>query len=120
MGCAMNMPPAERCFEKAIRVAHQKAAALAMQEPTAAISATTNWHGITLNALSNKTRDPDDLVKLAELYERFVLWIRPGPWWPAPCNSTHVALARLVRARLERLAGRLDEAENNLRLAGAN
>jgi Tfp pilus assembly protein PilF len=121
MGAAYGMrydyAAAERCFEKAIRVAPSRSNALIM--------AGTQCRGFDRyemardyleRAAKEPGASPDTYVKLAEMYERFrllegacdlvdrALHLSPGN-----------ALAALVRARLDRLSGRKEEAERRLR-----
>jgi Tfp pilus assembly protein PilF len=108
---------AERCFEKAFRLAPQKAEMLAL-----AGTHCRNFgrYEMAKRYFERATEQPeataDTFVKLAEICERFrlrdearilverALRLEPG-----------CALARLVQARLERLAGHLAEAERILR-----
>jgi len=107
---------AERCFERAAQLAPLKSEALAM--------AGLHCRGFSRyemarhyfeRAIQEKSASPDTFAKLAELYERFR--------FPQEASSlvnralemdAHCALALLVRARLDRLAGRLEDAEKVL------
>jgi tetratricopeptide (TPR) repeat protein len=104
---------AEECFEKAARIAPRKSEALAMagvhcrgfnHYPMAR-------HYFEL-AIAEKDASPDALVKLAELYERFRFLNEAADLVNRALQmDSGLVLALLVRARLERLAGRLTEAE---------
>jgi Tfp pilus assembly protein PilF len=121
MGAAYGMryeyAEAERCFDKAVRVAPNRNNALIM--------AGTQCRGFDRyemartyfeRAVKEPGVSPDTYVKLAEIYERFHLLDeacdlvdRALRWDPSN------ALASLVRARLDRLSGRREEAERRLR-----
>lgn len=108
---------AESCFEKAVRVAPDRHQALVM----AAIKCRAfNRYEMARHYLERAAREsratPDTYVKLAEIYERFRLL-------EEACDLVERALrmdpasilAALVHARLDRLSGRLAEAEGRLR-----
>src|SRR5207247_8412173 len=96
---------AERCFEKAIRVAPKRTEALAM--------AGVHCRGFTHypmarqyfeRAIREKDATPDTLVKLAELYERFRFVTEASELVARALEmEPDCALALLVRARLARL-----------------
>ncbi len=108
---------AERCFEKAVRVAPKKSDVLAM--------AGVHSRGFMRyemardyfeRAIKEKDATPDTFVKLAELYERFRFLNEADQLVERALQlDRDCALAILVRARLDRLAGRLTEAEKLLR-----
>ena len=116
-GNNFNYPAAERSFEKAIRLAPKKTEALAGAALRAhsfgnhKMAAHYYWQ-----AAERKDVSPDALVALAEISERqrkteeavqlIDRALRLKPTLPS---------ALLVRARLERLAGRLAEAEQILK-----
>jgi Tfp pilus assembly protein PilF len=116
-GMRYDYTAAERYFEMAVRVAPQKTDALAM-----AGLHSRNFSRYDMakhyfeRAIQEKGVSPDTFVKLAELYERFRLpedaarLIDRALQLDGDC-----ALALLVRARLDRLAGRLGEAEKLVR-----
>jgi tetratricopeptide (TPR) repeat protein len=116
-GLRYEFEAAERCFEKAIRVAPNKTEALA--------SAAENCRGFTRSELAERyfcraveqsDAAPETYVKLAEHYERLQ---RPAEARSLVERALHAepqcALASLTLARLERQAGRLHEAEQALR-----
>jgi tetratricopeptide (TPR) repeat protein len=121
MGAAYGMrydyPSAERCFEKAFRVASNKDKALVM--------AGTQCRGFDRyemardyfeRAIKEPKASPDTYVKLAEIYERFRLLEEAGSLVDKALTlDPACALATLVRARLDRLSGRTEEAERRLR-----
>jgi len=116
-GLCFDYAAAEQCFERAIRVAPRKTEAL-----TAAGMGSRDFRNPELaeryfrRAAEQKDSTSETLVHLAELYER----VRRVPDAAGlieralqldPASAT----ARLARARLERQAGRLEEAEKLLR-----
>ncbi len=108
---------AERCFEKAVRVAPQKAEALAMAGVHCrAFTRYDLARHYFERAIEDKQASPDTFVKLAELYERFRFpkeasqLVNRALQMDGDCS-----LALLVRARLDRLAGQLAEAERLIR-----
>lgn len=121
MGAAYGMrydyAAAERCFEKAVRVAPSKAKALIM--------AGTQCRGFDRyemaktyfeRAVKEPQPSPDTYVKLAEIYERFRLLEDAAALVDrALLLDPECALASLVRARLDRLNGKTEEAERRLR-----
>ena len=121
MGAAYGMryeyAEAERCFDKAIRVAPSRNNALIM--------AGTQCRGFDRyemarnyfeRAVKEPGAAPDTFVKLAEIYERFHLLDEAcGLVDRALRMDSANALASLVRARLDRLSGRGEEAERRLR-----
>jgi tetratricopeptide (TPR) repeat protein len=121
MGAAYGMrydyASAERCFEKAIRVSPRREDVLIM--------AGTHCRGFNRyemarhyfeRAVGEPGASSDTYVKLAEMYERFRLVDEAcGLVDRALRLDPACALASLVRARLDRLSGRLEEAEGRLR-----
>jgi Tfp pilus assembly protein PilF len=108
---------AERCLEKAVRVAPKRSEALIM-----AGTHCRNFNQYEMarrffeRAVEQPGTAPDTLIKLAELYERLRLLNDAGKLVDRALQlDGHCALAVLVRARLERLAGRLVEAEKLVR-----
>jgi len=116
-GMRYDYATATRCFEKAVRVAPRKAEALGM----------VGTHCRNLGRyemarhyfeLATKQSDAsaDTFVKLSELYERFRLTEEAADLVERALQlDSGCVLALLVRARLMRLAGRLEEAEKILR-----
>ena len=121
MGAAYGMrydyAAAERCFEKAVRVSPTRSNALIM--------AGTQCRGFDRyelarlyfeRAIKEPGASPDTYVKLAEIYERFrLLEEASGMVERALRLDPACALASLVGARLDRLSGRVEEAERRLR-----
>ncbi len=116
-GMRYDYPAAERCFEKAIRVAPDRANALAM-----AGTQCRNFNRYELarsyfeRAIVEKRAPADTFVKLAELYERFHFLEEAGKLVERALQMDgNCALALLARARLDRSAGRLEQAEGLIR-----
>jgi tetratricopeptide (TPR) repeat protein len=121
MGAAYGMryeyAAAERCFDKAVRVSSTRNNALIM--------AGTQCRGFDRyemartyfeRAVQEPGASPDTYVKLAEIYERFRLLREASELVERAMRlDPACALASLVRARLDRLSGRLEEAERRLR-----
>ncbi len=118
-GLRYNYPDAERCFEKAIRVAPRKIDALA-----AAAHRCQEFGSYEMSrryfesATQEKGATPDVFVALAELCERHAQLAQATELVERALSldATHTP-ARLVRARLDRLSGRLVEAETRVREA---
>ena len=117
MGLRYDYAAAERCFEKAVRVAPRKTEALAT---AARLSVDFASHQLAEHyfrrALEQKDAPPETFARLAELYER----LRRLPEASSLVEQAlqldaNCALARLTRARLNRQAGLLAEAEQVLR-----
>jgi tetratricopeptide (TPR) repeat protein len=108
---------AERCFEQAVRVAPNRVEALAM----AGVHCRAFTHYQMAReyferASQEKNTSPDTLVKLAELYERFRLLEEASALVNrALAMDAGCVLALVVRARLDRLAGKKEEAEKTVR-----
>jgi len=116
-GMRYEYASAERCFEKAVRLAPQKTEVLAM-----AGTHCRNFGRYEMarhyfeRALEQPGATADTFAKLAELCERFRLVDQAAKLVDRALQMDGgCVLARLVRARLERLEGRLDEAEKILR-----
>lgn len=121
MGAAYGMrfeyAAAERCFEKAVRIAPARSDALIM--------AGTQCRGFDRyemarhyfeRAVKEPRVSPDTYVKLAEIYERFRLLEDATAMVDRALHlDPACALATLVGARLDRLSGRVEEAERRLR-----
>ena len=108
---------AERCFERAVRVSPSREDTLVMAGTQCrAFDRYEMARTYFERAVNEPKVSPDTYVKLAEIYERFRLL-------EAACGlvdrALHLdpacALASLVRARLDRLSGRAEEAERRLR-----
>jgi tetratricopeptide (TPR) repeat protein len=116
-GLRYDYAAAERCFEQAVRLAPQKSAALA-----AAGQQCRDFNHLILaenylrRALEQKDVSPAIIVKLAEVHERLRRTeAAAGLIDRALQADATCAPALLVRARLDRQAGRLEEAEQRLR-----
>ena len=116
-GKCYDYAAAGRCFEKAIRVAPKKGEALAVMGRKCHDFGREEMAGDFLRrAAEQKDASPEILVQLAELYERLrrvddaQALIDRALQANGACSP-----ALLVRARLERQAGRLDSAEQLLR-----
>jgi len=116
-GMRYDYEAAQRCLDKAIRIAPKKAAALTM-----AGTHCRNFGRYEMarhyfeRAIDESCASPDSLVKLAEIYERFRLLEEASKLVDRALQmDSGCVLALLVRARLDRLAGRLDQAESALR-----
>jgi Tfp pilus assembly protein PilF len=116
-GSRYDYEAAERCFEKAIRIAPNKDQAMVMAAIKCRAFERYEMARIYLErAVKEPGASPDTFVKLAEIYERFRLLeeaceLVDRALRLAPAN----AMASLVRARLDRLSGRTGEAEQRLR-----
>ena len=116
-GLRYDYAAAERCFEQALKLAPQKTAMLTAIADSCDIFRNPELRERYLRqAVAQPDATPQLLVNLAGLYER----LRRVPE-AAQLVERALTLdpaspaARLVRARLERLAGRLEEAEQTLR-----
>ena len=116
-GMRYDYGAAERCFEKAVRVAPDRANTLAM-----AGMQCRNFSRYELakhyfeRAIAEKNASADTFVKLAELYERFHFLEQAGELVQRALRlDSSCALALLARARLERVQGRLEQAELGVR-----
>ena len=108
---------AERCFERAIRVAPIREAVLVMAGTHCrAFDRYEMARTYFERAVQEPKASPDTCVKLAEVYERSrLLDEASGLVDRALRLDPACALASLVRARLDRLSGRGEEAERRLR-----
>jgi tetratricopeptide (TPR) repeat protein len=116
-GMRYDFAAAERWLEKAVRVAPNRSEVLIM--------AGTHCRNFNQYEMAKRFFEraaelpgvtPDTLVKLAELYERLRLLDDAGDLVERALQlDSRCALALLVRARLDRLAGRLEEAEKLVR-----
>jgi tetratricopeptide (TPR) repeat protein len=116
-GLRYDFAAAEECFDQALRVAPKKSAPL-----VAAGQHSRDFNNFSMAeryfklALEQKDVSPATLVKLAEIYER----LRRGEEATslvdrALHSDMNCAPALLLRARLDRQAGRLEAAEQQLR-----
>jgi tetratricopeptide (TPR) repeat protein len=116
-GLRYDYAAAQRCFDKAVRLATKKSetSATAGQLSTDFASHQLAEHYFQ-QALEQKDASPETFARLAELYERLhrledaSRLVERASQLDANC-----ALVRLTRARLSRQAGHLEEAEKNLR-----
>jgi tetratricopeptide (TPR) repeat protein len=116
-GLQYDYAAAERCFEQALRFAPRKTEML-----TTIADHCRNFRNLNLEerylrrTLEQNDATPEACIKLAELYERLRRLPEAGQLveQALKLNPTYPA-ALLVRARLERLAGRLETAEQVLR-----
>ncbi|HWY75893.1 MAG TPA: tetratricopeptide repeat protein, partial [Verrucomicrobiae bacterium] len=116
-GARYDYSGAERCFDKAAR--------LAPQDPNVLVIAGAHCRAFNRyemarqyfeRAIAQKSAEPATYVKLAELYERFRLLDEASNLVDRALHSDpHCVLAILVRARLDRMSGRAEEAEKRLR-----
>jgi Tfp pilus assembly protein PilF len=108
---------AERCFEKAVRVAPNRNNALVMAGTYCrAFDRYEMARTYFERAVKEPKVVPGTYVKLAEIYERFRLLEEACDMVDRALRMDPAcALASLVRARLDRLSGRREEAERRLR-----
>ena len=121
-GLRYDYSAAERCFEQAIKVAPKKSEALVVASQHCRdfnqLSMAENY---LKRALEQKDVAPPTIIKLAELYERQRRTEEAmGLAERALHSDAQCAPALLLRARLERQAGRLESAEKLLRNFPAN
>ncbi len=116
-GMRYDYAEAQRCFDKAVRVSLARSDALVMAGTQSRGFDRYEMARIYLErAVKEPGAVPDTYVKLAEIYERFrLLDEASGLVDQALRLNPASALARLVGARLDRLSGRLEEAERRLR-----
>jgi tetratricopeptide (TPR) repeat protein len=116
-GLRYDYAAAQRCFDKAVRLATGKSETLATagQLSTDFASHQLAEHYFQ-QALEQKDASPETFARLAELYERLH---RPDDASKMVEQALHLdancALARLTKARLSHHAGHLEEAEKILR-----
>ena len=116
-GLRYNYAAAERCFEKAIRVAPQKVVALAAAgrrcQEFGNDAMAASYFG---RAALEDNAPPEVFVAVAELCERHARLEDAAQWVDrALAAQTHNPAALLVRARLQRIQGQFDDAESTLR-----
>ena len=121
-GLRYDYAAAERCFEQALRVAPNKSEAL-----VAAGQQSRDFNNLNLaerylkRALEQKNVSPATLVKLAEVYERLRRVEKAGDLIDRALQADAACgPALLLRAKLNRQAGRLDAAEKLLRTFPTN
>jgi len=116
-GVCQDYAAAERCFDRAARLAPRRAEAMAM----AGVHCRDFMrYEMARHYFELATKEPgasaDTFVKLAELYERFRLLEEAGEAVDHALRlDGKCALALLVRARLDRLTGKLEPAEKMVR-----
>jgi len=116
-GLRYDYAAAERCFEKAVRIAPKKTETLAV----AGLQSRDFGNFVMseryyLRALEQKDVTPETPVKLAEIYERLRRLEDAAQWVERALHLDRVcAPALLLSAKLNRQSGRLDEAERLLR-----
>jgi tetratricopeptide (TPR) repeat protein len=116
-GLLHNYEAADRCFNEAERRSPRKADVLAM---AGLHSRNFMRYEMARNYFERATKlpgaTPDSFVKLAELYERFRLLEEAAEAVDQALErDPKCALALLVRARLDRLGGKLESAEKLVR-----
>ena len=108
---------AEHCFEKAVRIASKKTETLVTAGQRSRDFG--NWvmsERYYLRALEQKDATPEIYVKLAEIYERLRRMKDAADMVERALRlNSACPEALLTRARLERHAGRLEEAERTVR-----
>jgi tetratricopeptide (TPR) repeat protein len=115
-GLGHDYAAAQSCFEKALRLAPKKTALLAaVAEHCQNFSNPDLEEHYLRRALDQPDATPQACVKLAELCERRRLPETAQLVERALTLNPHFPAALLVRARLERIAGRLENAEQVLR-----
>jgi tetratricopeptide (TPR) repeat protein len=115
-GMRYDYEGAERCFEKAIRVATQRSVALIAAGHRSREIGRPEMARRYLERAAEQRVSPEILVALAEIHERHHRMAEAGHFVERALkeNGAHAA-AQLFRARLDRIAGGLEEAEKRLR-----
>jgi len=116
-GLRYDYAAAERCFEKAVRMAPGKTETLAM---AGRLCVDFTRHELAeryfQRALEQKDASPETFARLAEFYERLRRTEDASRLVERALQlDANCALARLIRARLNRQTGLLEEAEGVLR-----
>jgi tetratricopeptide (TPR) repeat protein len=121
-GLRYDYAAAERCFDKAIRLAPNKAEALAAAGRRSLDFVNPNLAERYLRqALDQKDAAPETFARLAELYERINRLEEAAKLVDRALQlDSACARALLARARLDRQAGRLEEAGKGLRALATN
>ena len=116
-GKRYDFAAAERCFEKAVRVSPNREDTLVMAGTHCrAFDHYEMARAYFERAIKEPKVSPDACAKLAEIYERFRLLEEAGELVDRALRlDPACALASLVRARLDRLSGKPEEAERRLR-----
>ncbi len=116
-GLRYNYAAAEKSFEQALRVAPNKSEILVMaSQHCRDFNQLSMAESYLQRALAQKDVSPATVVKLAEVYERLRRTDEAASLVDRALQSDNTcAPALLLRARLERQAGRLEAAENVLR-----
>jgi len=116
-GLRYEYAAAERCFEKAVRVAPRKIEVLATAgQISVDFASHTLAERYFQRALQQKDASPEIFARLAELYERLRRTEDASKLVDQALQlDANCALARLARARLNRQAGLLEDAERVLR-----
>ncbi len=116
-GLRYDNAAAERCFEKAARIAPNKAEALASAGVHAADFGNYEMsERYFLRALAEKNAVPKMFEQLARVYERQRRMSEAAGMVDRALHlNPHCPEALLARARLERQAGRIEDAEQTLR-----
>ena len=116
-GLRYDPAAAERCFDKAARIAPNKAVALAMAGVQAADFGNYEMsERYFLRALAEKNAVPKMFEQLAKIYERQRRLDEATAMVERALHlDPHCLPALLARARLERQAGRIEAAEQTLR-----
>jgi tetratricopeptide (TPR) repeat protein len=121
-GVRYDYSAAERCFDQAVRVAPKKLEALvAAGQKSLDFGSFIMAERYFKRTLEEKNVSPMNLVKLAEVYERLRRSEEAASLVDRALQSDAAcAPAMLLRARLERQAGRLEAAEKLLRTFPVN
>jgi tetratricopeptide (TPR) repeat protein len=116
-GLRYDYPAAERCFEQAVRVAPKKSEALVIaSQHSREFNNLTFAESYLKRALEQKDVTPATVIKLAEIYERLRRTEEAAHLVDRALHSDAAcAPALLLRAKLDRQAGKLEAAEKSLR-----
>jgi tetratricopeptide (TPR) repeat protein len=116
-GVHFDYDAAKRCFEKAARLAPIRHHALVLAATNCrAFDRYEMARDYLEQAVKEPKAQPDTFVKLAEIYERFRLLEQASELVDRALRMDPACiLATVVRARLERLSGRAEDAERRLR-----
>ena len=121
-GKRYDYPNAERCFEQAVRIASQKSEALSVAgQKCCDFRKEDMAEKYFRRAVEQKDASPSTLVKLADIYERSRRLEEAETLVDRALHAdAGCAPAVLLRARLDRQAKRLDDAEKLLHAFPAN
>jgi tetratricopeptide (TPR) repeat protein len=116
-GLRYDYPAAGRCFEQAVRVAPKKSEALVIaSQHSREFNNLSFAESYLKRALEQKDVTPATVVKLAEIYERLRRTEEAAHLVDRALHSDAAcAPALLLRAKLDRQAGRLEAVEKSLR-----